>query len=461
MNSKLKAFFKIRFSLAELGFMTLRSAADFFLLFYITDVAGIDPAIAGSALLFGKLTWDAINDPLFGYWSDRTRSRLGRRRIYMLIAALPIAIATWLQYSLPAGLTGVYAFLAVLLTFWLKDTAITLAIVPYYALAPEVTHDYRERASLAFYRGVFSIIGYILGAAVITIVVGALKGTGLNLQQAWSSTAAIYGLFAMAAILVTTLTVKERADSAILASHMPPVKAVAACFRNRPFMLLMAVYMLGMFAFTVQSALLPYFLRYELNMGDQIPIVLFVLLATSGIFLFPAKLLSDKINKGPAYALGLSIVAVAFILMYFIMPHGPSPIIYVGAVILGIGFSAQWVMPNAMLPDVIEHDEKMTGERREGIYNGISNFMSKFSVAMGIAVPGWALSGFGYVPNAVQTESALFGIRLFWTLIPALVMLICVPILIWYPVTRKKHEALLQELDDRKARTSNENNSTV
>jgi GPH family glycoside/pentoside/hexuronide:cation symporter len=344
------------------------------------------------------------------------------------------------------------AFIAVLLAFWFKDTAITLAIVPYYALAPEVTHDYRERACLAFYRGVFSIVGYILGAALITLVVGALKGTGLSPQQAWSGTAATYGFFAMAAILITTLTIKERADE-VSASEMLPLKAVAACFRNRPFIILMVVYILGMFAFTVQSALLPYLMQYQLNMSDQIPAVLFVSLATTGIFLFPANLLSDRINKRPAYALGLFIAAAAFILWFFFMPNGPSPLIYVGAVLIGIGFSAQWVMPNAMMPDVIEYDEKMTGERREGIYYGISNFMVKFSVALGIAVPGWALSGFGYVPNALQTETALFGIRLFYTLIPAIVLLACLPFLIWYPVTRKSHAALLQELEGKKKDT--------
>lgn len=95
MEQKLSTGFKSRFAIADLGFMTLRSMADFFLLIYLTDVAGINPAIVGSALLFGKLTWDAINDPLFGYWSDRTRSRFGRRRIYMLIAAIPLALVTW------------------------------------------------------------------------------------------------------------------------------------------------------------------------------------------------------------------------------------------------------------------------------------------------------------------------------------------------------------------------------
>ena len=108
--------------LANSGFASITSAMQFFLLFYYTDVAGIDPALAGLALMIGKLTWDAINDPLFGYWSDRTRSRFGRRRIYMLIGAIPLGFAAWIMFSLPKGLTGVPAFLAVLLSFWLVDS---------------------------------------------------------------------------------------------------------------------------------------------------------------------------------------------------------------------------------------------------------------------------------------------------------------------------------------------------
>ena len=119
---------------------------------------------------------------------------------------------------------------------------------------------------------------------------------------------------------------------------------------------------------------------------------------------------------------------------------------YVVAVLLGISFSAQWVIPFAMMPDVMEYDEKQTGKRREGIYYGLSNFLTKFSTALGVAVPGWALAWFGYVPNSVQTETALFGIRFFYAIIPAAAMLICVPILLRYPITRESHAALRKEL---------------
>lgn len=450
MSQRLSPGFKVRFAMADLGFTTLRAAADFFLLFYFTDIAGINSAIAGSALMFGKLTWDAINDPLVGYWSDRTRSRFGRRRVWMLAAAVPIAVATWLQFSLPHGLTGIAAFLTVLGTFWLKDTFITMAAVPYNALTPEVTGDYRERSSVAAYRGGAAVVGYLIGAAGITAVVGALRVGGMSLPDAWSRTAGIYGLIMLVALLVTTFSVTEKpglAEEAAKTAWWPSFKL---CFRNRPFVILMAVFVLSNFAFTAQAALLPYLIQYQLGMTAQTSAIVATSLLMTGIFLVPARMLSDRINKGPTYALGLAIAAFAFIAAYLFLPHRPTPWVFLVAAVLGIGFSAHWIMPYAMMPDVTEYDEKMTGQRREGAYYGISNFIIKFAIALGVAVPGWALSGYGYVPNATQTETALFGIRFFYAIVPAIAVLLCVPLLVRYPITRQSHAALAVQLSNGK-----------
>ena len=450
MNDKLTLASKIQYGLADLGFALITSAMQFFLLFYYTDVAGIDPALAGLALMVGKLTWDAFNDPLFGYWSDRTRSRFGRRRIYMIIGAVPLGIAAWIMFSLPKGLTGAAAFFAVLLSFWLVDTFHTMTTTPYYALTPELTRDYNERASLTSIRMVYSVFGYILGAALTTLLAGIFQGTGLNLQQAWSATGAVFGTIAVITTLVTTLSIKERPELAGEPSKLPPVKAILIPFKNKPFVVLMIAFILSSFSFTVLTALVPYFIQYQLNMKDSVPIVLLVMLLMIGIFLIPAKLVSDKINKGPAYALGLFIASLAVISSFF-LPHAASPLIYVVAAVAGLGFSAQWVFPWSMLPDVIEYDEKMTGERREGIYYGLWAFLSKFTGALGVAVSGWALGLFGYVPNVEQTVRALFGIRLFFAVVPAVVILISLPFLVWYPITRKSHAALVKELAERKA----------
>jgi len=450
MEQKLSLGSKFRYGLADMGFALITSAMQFFLLFYYTDVAGINPATAGLALMVGKLTWDALNDPLFGYWSDRTRSRFGRRRIYMLIGAVPLGIAACIMFSLPKGLSGVGAFFAVLLTFWLVDTFHTMSTVPYYALTPEMTRDYNERASLTSIRMVFSVFGYILGAASTTVLAGLFRGAGLNLQHAWSATGAVFGVIAMTTTLVTTLSVKEKPELAGEPSQLPPVKAVFTSFKNKPFLILMIAFLLSSFSFTVLTALVPYFIQYQLKMGDQVSFVLLVMLVTIGIFLVPAKLVSDRINKGPAYALGLFIASLAIIASFF-FPHAATPLIYVVAAVAGMGFSAQWVFPWSMLPDVIEYDEKMTGERREGIYYGLWAFLSKFTGALGVAVSGWALGLFGYIPNAEQSLHALFGIRLFFAIVPAVVILISLPFLIWYPITRQKHAALVAELAAAKA----------
>ncbi|MBE0685936.1 MAG: MFS transporter [Anaerolineaceae bacterium] len=450
MEQKLSVGFKFCFALAELGFTTLRAAMDFFLLFYYTDVAGINPALAGSALLVGKLTWDAINDPLFGYFSDRTRSRFGRRRIYMLIAAVPLAIATWIQFSLPEGLTGIGAFLAVLLTFWLKDSFVTMAIVPYASLLAEVSRDYKERTSLALYKSANSVVGYILGAAGVTVFVGLFKSLGMSVNQAWSATGAIYGSIAMITLLITTLTIKEPPEYSSNPSTIPVIQGLKLCFKNKPFIILMAVFFMGSFAFTAQATLLPYLIQYQLGMANQTSIVLVISLATTGVFLIPAKLLSDRIEKGPTYAIGMGLAALTFLLAFFFVPSHPSPIVYVIAFVLGVGFSTHWVIPYAMMPDVIEYDEMMSGERREGIYYGFSNFLTKFAVALGVAVPGWVLNWFGYVPNAVQTSQALLGIRLFYALVPAVVIFLFIPLLIRYPITSQTHANLRLELAKRK-----------
>jgi len=450
MNLKLTLGTKVKYGLADLGFALITSAMQFFLLFYYTDVAGIDPALAGLALMVGKLTWDAFNDPLFGYWSDRTRSRFGRRRIYMLIGAVPLAFAAWIMFSLPKGLTGVPAFLAVLLSFWLVDSFHTMTNTPYSALTPELTRDYNERASLTSIRMIFSVLGYILGAALTTILAGIFQGSGLNLQQAWSATGAVFGVVAMITILITALSVKERPELAGEPSKLPPIKAIAISFKNKPFIILMIAFILSSFSFTVLTALVAYFITYQLNMADQVSYVLLVMLVMIGLFLVPAKLISDKINKGPTYALGLFIASVA-VMTGFFFPHQPTPLIYLVAAVAGIGFSTQWVCPWSMLPDVVEYDEKMTGERREGIYYGLWAFLTKFTSALGVAVSGWALGLFGYVPNVEQTAHALFGIRLFFAIVPAVVILISLPFLIWYPITRKNHAALVKELAERAA----------
>ena len=444
MEDKLSAKTKIFYGIADLGISLLTATIQFFLLFYYTDIAMIDPAIAGTALLVGKLTWDAINDPLFGYFSDRTRSRWGRRKPYMLFGAIPFGLTVWLLFSLPPNLQGTKAFLAVLASFLLVDTTQTLVSVPYYALSAELTYDYDERTSLISIRMIFTVVGYIIGGAATTLIAGMLMDMGWTKTAAYSGTGAIFGVIATITVLITALGVKEKPNPELVPARMPFWPQIKHVFKNKPFVIYMIASTIVSISFTLLTSLLPYFLTYQLQMPDQISLVMLVMLGTIGIFLIPWRYISTKLNKGPSYALGLGIASLAIIAAYM-LPKGPSPLIYVIAFVAGLGFSAQYVFPWSMIPDVVEVDFAQTGERHEGIYFGVNAFLSKLTGAIGIAASGWALKLYGYVPEAEQTAHALFGIRFFFAIVPVIAFAISMPLLIWYPLTREKHAQLTRK----------------
>ncbi|MCX7029249.1 MAG: MFS transporter [Spirochaetes bacterium] len=450
VSEKISSRIKALYGVADLGIAMLTASIQFFLLIFYTDIVHIDPAIAGTALMVGKLTWDAINDPVFGYLSDRTRTRWGRRRPFMLLGAIPLGLATWLMFSIPEGLVGWRAFLAVLVTFLLFDTFHTMVSVAYYAMTPELTYDYKERTSLTTVREVYTVVGYILGAAATTALAGLFQGLfHWTSAASYSAMGATFGAIAAVTVLTTAINVKERRRGELVPSALPPLRAFAQTFRNRPFMQLMAAQFLSSFSFTLLTSLLPYYLIYQVNMEAEMPIVMLLMLVAIGAFLFPWKAVSDRINKGPSYALGLLIASCAVIVTFF-YPHAPTPLIYVTALVAGIGFSGQWVFPWSMLPDVVEYDQAITGERREGVYYGMWAFLGKFTGALGIAVSGWALKLFGYMANQPQTPRALLGIRLFFGPVPAVVLIASLPLLVWYPITRASHAKMLERIARKK-----------
>ncbi len=434
---------KLLYGIGDAGNAIINSAVQFFLLVFYTDAALIAPALAGSALLIGKI-WDAINDPLFGWLSDRTTSRFGKRRVYMIFGALPLAIAVMLLWFVPGGLSTTGTFLWIAGTFLLFDTVWTLTNVPYYALTAELTDDYSERASLTAFRMVIGVPGYIVGAALTPALVAmfATKRAG------YGAVGVIYGILGAVVLWIAAAGLRERKIISESKSATPPMASLLATFRNRPFVRLIVAYLIANVAFALVKTLLAYYLTYQLGMEGQVPIIMFLLLFFVGLFLFPWKRVSDRWNKGPAYALGLAIGGLA-VAATFLLPAGPTPLIYAIAVIAGIGFSANWVFPWAMVPDVVEYDRLQTGEFRGGMYYGVWGLATKLSEALGITATSWVLQLFGYVPNVPQSAHTLLGIRLFFGPVPAVFFALALPLLIGYPITRASHARLREELEAR------------
>jgi glycoside/pentoside/hexuronide:cation symporter, GPH family len=431
---------KLLYGVGDVGNAVVNSALQFFLLLFYTDAALIAPALASSALLIGKF-WDAINDPLCGWLSDRTRSRFGKRRSWMIFGALPLAISIMLLWRVPGGLSNAWIFVWIAGTFVLFDTLWTATNVPYYALTAELTDDYDERASLTAYRMVLAVPGYMVGAALTPIIVGLF----VSQRAGYGAVGVLYGALAAATLWIAAAGLRERKAIAESRSQSRPLRALRDALKNRPFVQLVAAYLVANMAFALVKTLLAYFLTYQLGMKDQVPAVMFVLLLFVALFLFPWKMLSDRWNKGPAYALGLAIGGLA-VALTFLLPNRPTPWVYLIAVVAGIGFSANWVFPWAMVPDVVEYDRIKTGEHRGGIYYGVWGLAMKLSEAMGIAASGWVLQLYRYVPNVEQSAHTLLGIRLFFGPVPLLFFVIALPLLIWYPITRSAHAQLRTQL---------------
>ena len=425
-TDKLSIKTKLLYGIGDTGNALVNSSVQFFLLIFYTDAALLPAAVVGSALFFAKF-WDAVNDPLLGWLSDRTTSRrFGKRRGFMILGAIPLALSIMLLWFVPGGVSGMGVFFWVLLTFILFDTLWTLTNVPYYSLTGELTDDYDERASLTTYR-------------MALVALFATKRVG------YGAVGIIYGVIAAAVLLIAAAGLRERPQVAGRRDETPAVRAFLLTFSNRPFVRLLVAYLILNTAFAFVKTLMAFYLTYQLGMEAETPLVMGLLLICVVLALFPWKMIAERWNKGPAYAAGMAIGGLA-VAATFLLPRGPTPLIYAVAAVAGIGFGSQWVFPLAMVPDVVDYDRLRSGEQRTGMYFGVWGLATKVSEAFALAASGWILALFHYVPNAAQTEQTLLGIRLFFGPIPAALMLLCLPLLIWYPITRASHREIMERL---------------
>ena len=439
-TGKLRTRTKLFYGVGDLGNALVNSAIQFFLMKFYTDAALILPSLAGNALLIGKI-WDAINDPLFGWLTDKTKSRFGKRRVFMIFGAIPLGISIALLWFVPA-MDRIWTFVWIALTFMLFDTLWTLTNVPYYALTSELSDDYDERSSLTTYRMVMAVPAYLVGAALTPAIVGlfAIQRTG------YAFIGIAYGVFCAVVLLISAAGIRERQGLVVSKPEASPFKSFGLAIKNKSFVWLCGTYFVVNISFAFIKILMAYYIEYQLLMKAQTSLVMGLMLICVTLALPFWQWVSRKIDKGPAYGLGMLVGGAAVILTFF-LPHRSTALIYVIAVLAGFGFSAQWIFPWAMVADVADYDRVETGQQRSGVYYGIWGLATKISEALALAAVGWILTWFGYVPNVEQTPHALLGIRLFFGLIPAGFIFLALPLLFKYPITRKSHALIKAKLD--------------
>lgn len=421
----------------------------FFFLIYLTDVVGIRPALAGSVVLIGKI-WDAVTDPLVGHISDNTRSRFGRRRIYLIAFALPLGVSFFFLWALPQGMSEINVFVLAVFAYILHMTFITLVLVPYQTLLPEMVDDYDQRTSFTAYRMLFSIVGGLLAVAIPDIIIGGYtdKHTGFIVM------ALIFAVVISIAPLFPFFGCYERSKE-IKKQPFPGFKEfVKPILKNKPFRLAVIIYFFTWSAMSLVEAMFMFFFTYWLKKPDLFLYIVATLFILAAIFLPVWVKLSEKLEKRTAYIIGMCEYAVALVLIILIKPSTPVWLIFALIIFIAFGVSAAHVMPHTLIPDCIDYGTMISRKKTEGVYYGLVTFFHKMGVAVVIWISGIILDVTGYVNpeiygQAVQPDSALLAIRIMQGPVPAVILIFGVLFAYIYPITRNRHKAITRRISKR------------
>jgi GPH family glycoside/pentoside/hexuronide:cation symporter len=446
---------KLAYGAGDLGAAIVTAINGFFLLNFLINVAGLRPGMAGTIFLVVKI-WDAVNDPIIGWLTDRTVSRMGRRRPWLLVAAIPFAVFFFMQWLVPpisdAGKFWYYLVVAVFLDF-----AFTAVNVPYAALTAELTQDYDERTRLSSVRLSFSIVGGVLAAFFHGIIVSAFPQ---DEKLGYAVSAAVWA-FAIAIPCFITFFGTREPDFAINAKPKTGgpgfFEGLRIAFRNKAFILVTVIYMLSWLTIQFAQNNLQIYTKDWIHLDMKM--FSFLLLAiqfSSFVWILIWAKVSERIGKQNVYYLGAVFFVLALMGLFFLQP-GQTVLTFVLAATAGIGISVGYLVPWSMVPDVIEQDELETGQRREGIFYGFFVFLQKMGLALGLFISGWALDLSGYInataenPAPAQPASAMLAIRILIGPVAAGILLLSFLAVRAYPITREKHAAIRAELAQRKA----------
>lgn len=437
---------------------------------FLTDVVHLAPGLAGATQLIVRV-WDAVTDPLIGILSDRgtvfgskIRAQWGRRYPWMLAAAIPFGVLFVCQWLIPFPETnqwGLFTFYT--LVSMLLGTLYTMYSLPYTSLTAELTEDYNERTSLSSFRFTFSLGASIVALLIARTVFQLVKNPAqqyltIGIICAVISVVPIFycvwGTQARAKLMNTYQAARvEQTDS------QPFIQQLRSVFRNRPFLYVVGIYLCSWFSLQLTAAIIPYFAVSWLRLPQaDSPLIILAVQGTALAMLSVWNAISQKVGKKAVYFIGTGFWIFAQVGLFSLQP-GQTVALYVLAVIAGLGVSTAYLVPWAMLPDVIELDELETGQRREGLFYSFMTFSQKICLGIALALILQSLEWTGYlhptaaIPIPDQPPAVLWAIRLAIGPIPTISLIGGLILAYFYPITREMHQQVLLQLAERRRRS--------
>jgi GPH family glycoside/pentoside/hexuronide:cation symporter len=405
---------------------------------------GISPSMAGLIYGIGML-WDALTDPFMGYIAERTRTKWGVYRPYLLFGNLPLALSFILLFWVPP-FEGSMLFFFLLFTNLLHRTCFTLVSVPFSSLTPRITSDSQERTNLTGFRMMGAQTGTNLMALLAFPIIFWVGGE--NESLGFVVLASLAGLTAMAIHAITFVTVKEpENDQGIERVGGSLSEAASAIGKNGPFWLVFsATLIVGITTIFFGNNLI-YYTKYALDLHEYQGTILF----TSGIVAFLSIpiwwAISNKLGKKITWLISSSITLTA-LMVFYIYPITLLNELLVLVAFIGFGSGAGGILFWSMLPDTIEYGEVHTGVRSESSLYGFMTFAQKGSIAFAIIILGVVLDAIGFQANEIQSKNTIDDMKAIMTLIPSIGVAISLIIIYFYPIDAKMHKELLEQLKE-------------
>ena len=438
---KIRLSEKIGYAVGDAGLNLVFSTIATFLMFFLTDIFGVSTAAIVTLFLVTRM-WDAVNDPIMGAIADRTKTRWGKYRPYLLWMAVPVAITFVLLFSAP-NLSSMGKIIWVWVIYILMELMFTMVDIPYQSLLPMMTSDNSERNSLSAFR-VFSMMLIVLFLNGATLPLVKILG-GANQARGYQLTMIIYAFLFVALLLITFFTVKERVKP-VSEAHATIKEDLKNLGKNRPLWILFLLFVFLFLTLSFRNTVILYYFTY--NVGNQSLATPFMILGPLGyiIAMFFARLLPNKIGRKNTLIMCSVISVIGYSLFYFVNPQNIA-VILILQFITSFFFGLPMPLLFTMSAEVVDYSEWKHKVRAPGIIASAASFSRKFGLAIGTSITAWILGFIGYIPNVTQTARSLLGIKVMMSLIPAAGCLIFLILVFFYPINEKVYAKICSDLN--------------
>ena len=417
---------------------------DVFLFIFYTDVFGIPAAAVGTMMLVTRII-DAVSDPLMGAIADRTSTRFGKFRPYLLLGILPIVAAGVLTFTVPDVSESeklVWAYL----TYIFMMLAYTFINVPYGALLGVITADTQQRTSLTSFRFIGAFSGGTLVAYLTPELVNYLGAD--NQARGWQLTMLLYGMAAAVLFVIAFLSTKERIAPPAM-QKTPVLQDIKDLLRNKPWLVLFSLALITMMAITLRGSTGTFYLKYYAEREDLIGAfsMAYMLALASGAAITPV--LTRYIDKKPLLTILMLAVGVLSVALYFV-PAQQIVLMFVLQIAVGFCLGPKSPLMFSMYADTADYSEWQNGRRATAMVFSAAAFSQKLGGAFAGAMIGWVLASMGYVANQQQSDASVNGIILLMTLIPAVFAFISVWCVRLYTLDKQTLDTIQSQLAERK-----------